>query len=434
MPPPARPPVAQPAHPTTADFAEVPAGSRDVLPPTPPRDALRESAVGLGLVGLATLVALLADLALNGGSEWLTTLRLWLVGIGVTVTGHALTRRGDLWLLWASAAVAGYLAGGLALPAHWDSIRLLLWVLAAVATAGAVICAMPNHVRYPTIACLAIMHFGGILSATTSPDPASWLSLTVGGRVYMQYLQFCYLRNAYHFYSPEPGPANLLFALVTYELDQPDAQGNKTVREWLAMPQRANQTSDPLGVSYYRRLSITEYSARSMPDNGATNSGLDEVRRRRDQVAAGIVPNQKKIPLPPADYEIAARSYQQPQADAIRYVLPSYAKHIAAEKTAPGRRVTNVKMYRAEHRIVTAQYYVMLNADPYHPSLYRVYFLGDYAPDGVLKDPDDPMLYWLIPVLMKSPDLPYQDWQPDNFYDYFSDHAGFVFDWKGLRP
>ena len=433
MPPAPRAP-APAAVPTTADLADVPAGSREVLPPVPPRAALRESVVGITLVVAGTLIALVCDFALGGGPAFLATARLWLVGVGATVAGHALSRRGDLWYLWAVAALTGYLAGGIAVPPHWDSLRLMLWVLAAVATAGACLAAMPARVRYPAIGLLAVVHFGGILSATTSPDPTPWLSATVGTRFYMPYLQFCYLRNAYHFYSPEPGPASLLFALVTYELDEPDASGKKVVFEWQVMPKRAEQTTDPLGISYYRRLSLTEYSARATADSGSNNNGMAEVRKRRDDVAAGIMPNQKRIPHAPPDYELPGRTYQPPQADAARYTLPSYARHIAFANTAPGRRVTNVKLYRAEHRIPTAQHFVTMKADPYHPILFRVFFLGDYTPEGKLVDPDDPMLYWLVPVFQKSPDLPFRDWTADQLEDYLSVHAGHVFEWRSLRP
>ncbi len=35
---------------------------------------------------------------------------------------------------------------------------------------------------------------------------------------------------------------------------------------------------------------------------------------------------------------------------------------------------------------------------PEAPTLYLPYCQGDYTADGKLKDPDDPYLYWLIPL------------------------------------
>ncbi len=427
------PPPAGPPRPV--EVLDVPAGSDEVLPPAPARAVLREGLIGLVCVAVATGLALAADFALAGGPAWLATVRLVLVGVGSVVAGHALSRRPALPAAWAVAAAAGYLGAVVAAPAHWDSLRLVLMVGAGVATAGAVLSALPGRIRYPVVALAALVHFGGILTAVTWPDPAPWLTNQVGTRFYLPYLQFAYLRNAYHFYSPEPGPANLLFALITYDLDAPDpATGKTTVSGWEVLPNRSTQTRDPLALSYYRRLSITEYSARYAPDTGAGTDERKAIDERRHAVALGNVPGQKKIPLPPPDYELPNRWYQHPQPDASRYVLPSYAKHLAAEYAAPGRRVTNVRLYRAEHRIVSTQFFVKLDCDPYHPTLYRVYFLGDFTPAGKLVNSQDPMLYHLLPVTMRRPDLPYNNWTPDQFYDSLSDHAGHVFVWRSLRP
>ena len=84
------------------------------------------------------------------------------------------------------------------------------------------IVALQPTVRYVLILCGALYHFSSILVSTTSPDPTPWLVNQLGQRVYSSYQQFAYLRNAYHFYSPEPGPASLLFTLVTYEYDTID--------------------------------------------------------------------------------------------------------------------------------------------------------------------------------------------------------------------
>ena len=423
------------ATPPPVAARDVPAGSADVLPPPAARDVLRESLAGLAAVAAAAALALAADFALAGGPPVLNTARLGLVAVGTVVAGHALSRRPGLPAAWAAAAAAGYLGAVVAAPPAWDSLRLMLMVLAAVATAGAVFAAMPPRVRYPAVGCLAAVHFGGILCATTWPEPTPWVTSQVGTRFYMPYLQFAYLRNAYHFYSPEPGPANLLFALVTMESDAPDPDtGDRASSTWFVMPNRANHTSDPLAQSYYRRLSLTEYSARGQPDAALTTDERFRVGRDRDRVALGQMAGYKAIPYPSELYEPRGRWYQHPQPDASRYVLPSYAKHLATEYATPGRRVTNVKLYRAEHRIVSTQFFVKTKCDPYHPTLYRVHFLGDYAADGRLKDPRDPMLYWLVPVTLRKPDTPLDDYRPEQIDDYLSLHAGHVFDWRSLRP
>ena len=424
-----------PSPPPPVAVQDVPAGSADVLPPPDAREVVREAVAGLAAVAVAAGLALVADFVLAGGPSAFNTIRLALVGVGCVVAGHAVSRRPGLSATWAAAAAAGYLAAIIAAPATWDSLRLLLMVLAAVATVGAVFAALPGRIRYPAMGCLAVVHFGGILCATTWPEPTPWLTSQIGTRFYLPYLQFAYLRNAYHFYSPEPGPANLLLALIDLETDEPDPDtGSTKSSTWFVMPNRANHTTDPLAQSYYRRLSLTEYSARASPETGLAGDERIRVNRDRDLVARGLKAGYPLIPYPPEVYEPRLRWYQYPQPDASRYVIPSYAKHLAVEYTTPGHRVTNVKLYRAEHRIVSTQFFVKTKCDPYHPTLYRIHFLGDFDAAGTLKDPLDPMLYWLVPVYLIKADTPMDDFKPEQIADGLSVHAGHVFDWRSLRP
>jgi hypothetical protein len=118
--------------------------------------------------------------------------------------------------------------------------------------------------------------------------------------------------------------------------------------------------------------------------------------------------------------------------------LPSYARHIAAAYTTPGREVVSVKIFRVEHRVLPAQ--AFLNRydengnktpgnDPYHPVTYRPYYYGEFNPKGELINPNDPMLYWLVPIMPKQP----PNANDPDYTDYMSDYAGAKFPWPVVR-
>lgn len=246
----------------------------ELVPPPDPAAVYRLGLIGLAAAGLAAVLGAIADLALGGGPAILGTARLLLIAAGAVIAGVAVAQRPGLWKAWAILAGVTILAAVVAVPPHWDSGRLLARLLSFVTVAGTVLVALPVVPRLSLLSAAVLFHFGGILTATTWPEPAPWLTVQSANRVYMPYLTAIYMRNAYHFYSPEPGPASLLHILVKYELDQTDpATGKKKiVREWLVLPDRMAHMKDPLGLSYYRRLSITEAVSRAIADAYAPES------------------------------------------------------------------------------------------------------------------------------------------------------------------
>ncbi len=102
------------------------------------------------------------------------------------------------------------LLGWPAMHSHgWDSGRMLMTALILVSLVATFLVLMPRTPRLAAISVLILFHFGGILTATVNVDPpglvGSWLANRVWIYVYRPYLNFMYLGNAYHFYSPEPG-------------------------------------------------------------------------------------------------------------------------------------------------------------------------------------------------------------------------------------
>jgi hypothetical protein len=411
-----------------------------VVPPVCWTLARGVAAAGAGLVALAALLGLV-----DGSPGVVSTLRLVLVFAGSVATGVGVSLRPDRWEAWAIGAAAAAV-GVVGVPAHWDSFRLLFAVLAGVALFRLVVVAVPPPWKVRAVSALIVFHFAGIFTATTSPPPTPWFVEQVYHRVYNQYLQFIYMRNAYHFYSPEPGPASLLACLVKTESGTETTADGQVRRKydtrWVVLPRRPADVRDPLGLTYFRRLSITDQVSRSMQDYTAFEK--TEVRARRYRMT--IPGSDPYYPLHPAEAEQS--QYRLPTPEVARFLLPSYAQHLILEHTpdAAAAARTTLKVYRLEHQTLRVEQFIGVGnpdgkpTDPYHPTTYRPYFLGEFRltsedpahprkPRVELVDPQADMLYWLIPVLPN----PTPGADKKDYVDYLSIHAGHAFDWSQLR-
>jgi hypothetical protein len=401
------------------------------------------------MLAAAALLGLVAT-AVGAGPEWFgNPARLVLVLVGAITAGAAVSMRPESWRAWAFGA-AGMALAVAGTPAHWDSFRLLFAALTGVALAGTVFLAAPAKFRLPAISAVVLFHFTGIFLATTTPPATPWVTEQAYIRVFNPYLQFLYLRNAYHFYSPQPGPASLLvFMLTTYEPQaklgpggkpQLDAAGHPVMEtladilalepaerakrsqktQWIVLPRRPADVKDPLGLSYYRYLALTEQVARATPALRANTFEAREMRQRRELVSLAIPPH----PTDPLDIQ-----YQLLQPEVARYVVPSYASHVIVENT-PNKDVaakTLVKVYRLQHNTLSIEEFYNwrpggASTPPYHPTTYRPYFLGEFDARGNMVNPQDPMLYWLVPIMPRQGG-PSGDPTKRDFLDYLSFHA-----------
>jgi len=414
--------------------------SVDVLPVADLKQVQRIALTGFVFVAFAAGLGLVSDLA-SLDLPALSTVRLLLTGIGLTVVAYALSLRVDLPLVWLIGVGAALIASFIAIPSQWDSARLLTLVLAFASGAGAALTALPVPISSTIISVSALFHFGGIFTATTLPEPTPWWSSQASGRVYQPYLSFIYMRNAYHFYSPDPGPASHVFVLLTYERDRIDplTGKNEVLNEWITLPRRDKHMKDPLGLTYYRRLSLTEMVSGTIPDLYSANSfEKADVRERRIRQAA-LLSEEERIPLADPTMMPEYLQYRVPRPDITRYLLPSYARHLAIENSQPARngepalKVTKVRVYRAEHTIIQQTEFIKAR-DVYHPSTFRVFYLGEYDPEGRLIDSTDPMLYWMVPVVPKLNGPSPNDPEKRDYEDFLSRHAKFQFDWRKLRP
>jgi len=354
------------------------------------------------------------------------------------------------------------------LPGHWDSARLVAGVAGSIALAGSIVLVVPDSVRNGAIGGLVLFHFTGILMATTWPgthgQPPPYLTNQLANRVYLPYFRFMYLGNAYHFYSPDPGPASHLFFLVEGEIDEPAEPDPKTGQvptnpdgtpqrkkrsEWIDLPRRDLHYRDPLGLSYYRRLSITELVSYSAPPTPSWERTQAIQNRRNNELG---LTNRVPIPGSIVGNDIDMSQYRPPQLDIRRHIHPSYARHIAIEYSGPRKiaegkvvnfEIRSVKMFQVEHRIINASDFLPVTpqgdssatppafrlqaskgANPFSRTLYLPYYLGEFDRDGKLTSPNDPLLYWMLPVLRDPNDQ-------KKAIDNMSKYAGFEFDWTG---
>jgi hypothetical protein len=160
-----------------------------------------------------------------------------------------------------------------------------------------------------------------------------------------------------------------------------------------------------------------------------------------------------KIPFHPADN--IHIQYRLPNPDVSRYLLPSYASHVVLQNTPDKETAarTTVKIYRVEHRTMPVDQFTKRLPDgnyqsPYHPITYRPFFLGEFDARGTLLNPQEDLLYWLVPVLPVNIRDPKANPFKKDYLDYMSVHAlelspdevlaadekvGPVFNWSQVR-
>jgi hypothetical protein len=364
---------------------------------------------------------------------------LVLAGLAVSrrlqTAGQELEERVESAGLLAVSAFAALLACWIS--DEWDTILLLMGVLAGLALTGSVLVLLPRTPRRVVASVWILFHFGGITTAVTAvaprDQPAPWLSQQLWTRVYRPYLQFMYLTNAYHFYSPDPGPPSLLWFRVEY--------ADKTSR-WIKLPVREES---PFGLHFQRRLALGE-------SVNQPNLSLPLTRAERaDWLRRGVTPPDREpwdeiltrrqigatLHKPPLGVPMDAtvnQQYSEPQDHAKRFVA-SYARHVARTSPNPENPempVANVRVYRVTHTIILPGQ-VAGGYDPLDPAFYSPIYLGQFDAEGRMLDPQDPFLYWYIPMVYVPPNygkdnVPlfiHRDPQPgDKFLNGVAVHSG----------
>lgn len=370
-------------------------------PPNPTETPSRPRALllaALALAGLGCLIRLVApDLS--------AALRLGPVFLGSILAIEAVRRqlrqaRWDWLGRLQSAAVVSLttvvtLLSYLSMAANWESGQMFYAAACLVTLVGIVLLLLPLRTRRVALSLLVLFHFTGMAVTITSIDPPGaagpWVSKQLWTWVYRPYLSFLYLTNAYHFYSPDPGPPSLLWFAVR------DEEGDY---RWVKLPERANS---PVGMHYQRLLALPEHSFSPMPWPilpTAVRGGWEMIYHRRElgSILEYPTPDGPRVIPMVADVDLSAQ-YREPNA-VSKQIMGSLARRVFWTEQAkqPRRKIKSVKIYRVTHQILTPAE-LAAGTSPLAKEKHWPYFLGEYDGAGRLIDSLDPFLYWYLPIL-----------------------------------
>jgi hypothetical protein len=369
------------------------------------RDALITNPWPLLVGGFVTVaIGALLSTAFKESAPGLTAL---VVSVGTMLTAGAVVVRWHSALIWGLAALCASVGSVAFQEIGWDSARLLFLVLMAAAGAGALLLLLPTTARWIVISVLLVIHFGGILTAVCSAAPGTWVASTLWNFFYRPHLQFMYLNNAYHFYSPEPGPAVLMWFCIHYE---PSADGSPNWR-WVKVPD-FDEKGHPIRPDHRRLWPNTEYTRRlSMAESVnfpqySDDSSFPVAARQQRRIRAGEL-HEPSIPLYPLNELGLEFQYRAPNRLSLRWTQ-AYVRHVARtyrHEKKPELAVKSVQVYRVIHAIANAKQ-IAEGWDPYDPIMYQPFYQGEYEPDGTPKNNflaedklPDQFLFWLIPIL-----------------------------------
>ncbi len=269
----------------------------------------------------------------------------------------------------------------------WDSMGLLLLVMAFVALTGGILIVLPLKWRKFVGSLMILYHFGGICTAATAVPALGhvpWLPTQIWTHFYRPYLYFMYLNNAYHFYSPEPGPPTLIWFRIEYE--------GEAKPRWVRISERKDYITR---LQYQRFLAMTEsVSVYSKTDKVPPDKLTKLYERRyaidnpggrgRDWWRTDERPRKIK-PYPGLDLSVQYRQINQ----MARLYLRGYVQHVARyypSLTNPNAKVKRIQVYELIHNIMSAAQFAE-GYDPLDPAMYRVYYLGPYTEQGELIRP-----------------------------------------------
>jgi hypothetical protein len=136
-------------------------------------------------------------------------------------------------------------------------------------------------------------------------------------------------------------------------------------------------------------LSFCEGINQTIPP-GPIPTMVEEQRQRAAELEG--IPFHPSVPL--------VQQYRRPYP-VSKQNLQSYARYIARtvkHPRDPDRKPVSVKIYRVQHNILSAME-INAGVKPDSRTTYYAFFQGEFTPQGDLINPNDPFLYWLIPIL-----------------------------------
>lgn len=381
----------------------------------------------LAWIGAATISSL------PGGIHLVLVLAGTLVSLAGVIKqlregGWDLRERIESAAVVAAAGVVSLIAG-FSMNRDWESGRMLFGALFIFSLLAVALILLPSIGRRIVLSLVILFHFGGMLTAITSVDPPNgtgpWLAKQAWSRVYQPYLSFLYLTNAYHFYSPDPGPPQVHWYHVQYEdgtqrvIQLPDRRSSPIDMHYQRMLALPEHSYAPLGRLPLTNVELTALSAQNknnpefrLPDRGS----WEEIYQRR-QMGTGLrlysarvnrdgVEKEEPRPIPLVWGMSEYQQYREP-ADMSKKLFAGLAIRIL--KTAPlsesGAKPKSVKIYRVIHNLLTPRE-LADGKDPFDRAKMMPFFMGEFNIKGELLEPRDPFLYWYLPIVYVPGDFP----------------------------
>ena len=350
---------------------------------------------GASITGFLTILLGLAGFLVSLASFCITSM---LLTQGLVTNGYSAA-------ISTAMSLSLFLTGASFSP-EWDTMAMACHGFSLALLIIAVILVLPQKLKKVSISLLVIYHFLGITTAVTSLEPPgatpSFIATNMWAYYFRHYLTFMYLNNAYHFYSPEPGPPTLLWFRIQYD--------DGTFR-WFKIP---NRQESPLQMHYQRMLSVTEstnMSSSNIPDN------WDEKLQKRNLAGLAHTPQ-----ITPLNRSLSQSYMYREPSDHSKRMINSYARYISKKFAHPDGKpsvnIDTIKIYKITHGIITVQD-LARDFDPLDKTLFYPYFLGTFDKTGKLLDPEDPFLYFLLPITRTMDPN-----QPSVLTDSLEIHAG----------
>lgn len=363
-----------------------------------------------GIFLLGTCLALVQFAGLSG----LAVIILGILGFLLALAGFSLgsmlltnktLSHGTLAGLALGMALALFLGGACFSP-NWDTMAMASHGLSMAMILVSICLVLPPVAKKIAISGLLLFHFLGITTAVTSLEPPgaapSFIATNLWAYYFRHYLTFMYLNNAYHFYSPEPGPPTLLWFRIQYD--------DGSFR-WFKIP---NRKESPITMHYQRMLSITEstnMAAANNPEN------WEEILQKRNLAGLAHMPQ-----ITPLSRSISQSSMYREPSEHSKRMVNSYARYISRKfahpEGNPNVNIDHIKIYKVTHGIITVQD-LARDYDPLDKTLFYPYFLGAFDKSGKMIDPNDPFLYFLLPITRSN-----NPNEPSVLTDSLEIHAG----------
>ena len=351
----------------------------------------------------------------------------WLLIVPMCVVAAIRSQKQTAWdrpietavmLMIAFAAVLG---AGFALPAPATTLKFFLAILALFTGTMAAFAASSVPTRKVVFSYFVLLHFGAIINATMAVQPATWFFNQTWTRLSRPYLEFMYLNNAYHFYSPDPGPSSYVQFCLNYDTGKklPDNEPELSAI-WTKLPKvDANGHHEyRVALEYQRCLALTENILPAENTPALFEEGPDGRLRPADFYASRLVNSdrldgeklrQEVVGMKPPKFVLEVpfhptltteRQYLKPNISS-RKMLSSLIRRAALtpHPVNPDWKIHSIKAYRVVHHFVPPHLFIPGTVEPNDPTFYHPFYLGRHDPEGNLIEADEPLLYWVIPVI-----------------------------------